>query len=396
MKSVIAKYLEIWYTEKKLPAAISRGEDEKEKKGERLILNNGERNGQGKGPKKKKPLSVRIYRALYTAVYVGAQIVKESALLLYEKGKPAVLKGAELLKSGWQSFSDKRKGAKDGAERKQPGEAVVFGKTVSRLQGKESAGRKREYVEDDYLDFEDYGRRTPPPPSKKPKKKKRIKRDNRPNFEELLRRQEEKDARRSRRGKRFLLGGLLGILILQLLCGLFAAGLYVYTGRSFRFSGVELYFRQGREYVTSEVPAKYAYGREGAPRVNMTALASWLEIETVSDRNLIYYTLKDGSRMVLMKNSRMAVLNGEQVSLSEKVVASGSQVYVPIELLIEYTDGLCINYSQKEKRVTLRRYTDPLLHTERNPVYKELTLTVCGMESAPVPELIGQTPSENA
>jgi hypothetical protein len=144
------------------------------------------------------------------------------------------------------------------------------------------------------------------------------------------------------------------------------------------------------------VPAKYAYGQEGAPRVNMTALASWLEIETVSDRNLIYYTLKDGSRMVLMKNSRMAVLNGEQVSLSEKVVASGSQVYVPIELLIEYTDGLCINYSQKEKRVTLRRYTDPLLHTERNPVYKELTLTVCGMESAPVPELVGQSPAENA
>ena len=127
--------------------------------------------------------------------------------------------------------------------------------------------------------------------------------------------------------------------------------------------------------------------------MNMTALAAWLEIETVSDRKMIYYTLHDGSRMVLMQNSRNAVINGAQITLSEKVIVSGGQVYAPLELLSDYTDGLCINYSEKEDRLTFRRYIDPELHTERNPVYKELTLTVCAIESAPLPQVNEPIPS---
>ena len=342
--------------------------------------------------RKKLPLHVKIYRALYTAVYVGAQLIRECALFLYEKVKPILLRALSYLYERWIAFKrgrEEKKSQQTEQSTQQPDSTVVFGKTVKKTAFEER--KKREYVEEDFLDFEEEKSRA----EGRRKSKKEKKRDGRPSFEEYLRRREVKTEKKKSRRIRLLIGALIAVLCLQLLCGLFALGLFVYTGVDFRFGGIEMYMREGNEYESVEISAKYAYGQDGRPRVNMTALAAFLEIETVSDRNMIYYTLKDGSRMVLMKNSRTAVLNGALINLSERVIFSGKQVYVPLELLTDYTDGLSISYSQKEDRLTLRRYTDPLLHTERNPVYKELTLTVCALDGASLPQLNEPTPSND-
>ena len=375
------------------------------KKGKEQQMNNGQQSDKipsvqsaKKRSAKKLPMRVKIYRAVYTFFYVASQLVKECALFLYKKIEPAVIDFLSFLYGKWTEWQGERKRRRQQeqdvaaqAEEEQNKETVVFGKTVKKAPSAAEQSKKRGYVEEDFLDFDEEDQKR----GRKRKKKGKKEKNKRPSFEEFLRRKEERDARRSHRGKRFLVGVLVGVLSLQLLSGLFAAGLYLYLGNDIRLSGVDLYFRQGKELETHSVSARYAYGENGAPRVNMTALAAWLEIETVSDRKMIYYTLHDGSRMVLMQNSRNAVINGAQITLSEKVIVSGGQVYAPLELLSDYTDGLCINYSEKEDRLTFRRYIDPELHTERNPVYKELTLTVCAIESAPLPQVNEPIPSRD-
>ncbi len=354
-----------------------------------------------KSSKKALPLSVKIYRAVYTAVYVAAQLIRECALYLYERLAPLLKKGGSWLlekaKALFEGIFLRLAERKERKEAEKPKPKVLFGqvqKTESERFG--SMKKKPAYIEDDFLDFEDEDRRKR---KKRLKKKKKSKKKGaqqdaqsiksaRPNFEEYLWRKEEKKQRRAQGRRRLLFGALISVLVLQILCGLFSVGLYVYTGNNFRFSGTDLYFREGKSYEVHGMSAKQAYGADGTPMFNMTALAGWLELETVSDRNYVYYTLKDGSRIVLMKDSRTAVLNGESINLSQAVVFSGKQVYAPVELIGDYTSGLFVSYSEKEKRVTLQRCPDPVLSTQRNPIYLELTLTVCGIERAPLPVLI--------
>jgi hypothetical protein len=151
---------------------------------------------------------------------------------------------------------------------------------------------------------------------------------------------------------------------------------------------MDVYFREGKSYSRYSVSKKAGYTHQGSPKVDLNALAKFLKLETVSDQNCVYYTMRDGKRIVLTRNSAVALLDGVKVNLSEAVVFSGTRVLVSVELITEYTEGLLVSYSEKETRLTIQRQKDEELSNSRETVYKEWKLNVSALEEAPLPEVV--------
>lgn len=353
-----------------------------------------------KRPVRRLPLSKRIYRAVYTFFYVAAQLVKECALFLFEKAKNLPKKAQKafagglyrLKKAEEQRKSEKIKEA-EAAEKggnSEQNESVRQQTTVAGRQdkgGKKKSlksvfssfgGKKQQYADRDFLDFEEetgggFLRK---------KKKKEL-----PTFDEVLYYKEERRQRRQQRARTALVRFLAVVLGVQILAFAFGGGLYLYTGYAFSIGTMEVHLKEGGQTVKYSVSKKTGCTEDGGLRIDMTALASFLELETVSDKNYVYYTLADGKRIVFIKDSKTALLDGSRITLSDKVSFVGTRVYVPVELITDYTEGIGVSYSEKENRLTLTRQKDEDLSNSREEVYKDWRLLVSSIERAPLPRL---------
>lgn len=353
------------------------------------------KSNSGVTPKRKKPLplSKRIYRAVYTFVYVVLQLAREGLLWLFEKAEALYLWAEDAfvkiarfllaLKEQWFEKKSREEGqfAKEEAHasvtKEKQKEKAPF---VEKLRSVFSKKKEPLYAEKDFLEFEEEERTG--------KKKSKKKKKDLPTFDDLLLYNEEKKQRRARRWQKVLTGFLTAALALQIFFLAFLGGLYIYTGNSFSFGSMDLYLKEGKETVKYELPQKVAYTQNGTPRVDFNVLAKFLELEAVSDQNYAYYTLTDGKRIVFIKDSATAFLDDCRVTLSEKVIFSGTKVYVPVDLIVDYTEGIGVSYSEKEKRLTLTRQKDEELSNSRGDVYKEWILNVSAIEKAPLPEII--------
>jgi hypothetical protein len=357
---------------------------------------------KGKGRAKKIPFARRAYRALYTAVYVAAQLLLHAAGWLAEKAEALLVAVLRVLYpyyrkgSAWffgrlraderkEGAKEERAGERDPlenhpGEEPSPKESTAPAKDRLTLRQRLKAYVQREkskpkYREKDYLEFEEQ--------STGKKRKKEL-----PTFDELLQHKEEATQKRMRGAKRALVVFLAAVLALQIAAFSVSAGVYVYTGNDFTIGSMDVYFREGKSYSRYSVSKKAGYTHQGSPKVDLNALAKFLKLETVSDQNCVYYTMRDGKRIVLTRNSAVALLDGVKVNLSEAVVFSGTRVLVSVELITEYTEGLLVSYSEKETRLTIQRQKDEELSNSRETVYKEWKLNVSALEEAPLPEVV--------
>ena len=181
-------------------------------------------------------------------------------------------------------------------------------------------------------------------------------------FQKKLDKRQKRDARREeRRAKRSLFVRILPCLLagavvtLELsFCGRFLF-LYVKDAIDAGESAVTMnvYFEKNDQSNTT-VPGKYAHTAGGtALRFDMTFLAGCLGLRTFGGEESVLYTTSAGDKLRVYNNSNTVVINGRRIGLSSTVVFDRTKVYVPLELIRYYTDGLEISYDRESKLLTL-------------------------------------------
>ena len=135
------------------------------------------------------------------------------------------------------------------------------------------------------------------------------------------------------------------------------------------------------------VSAKNAYSDDGKkPYFSMSALAEEMDISTVSDGTTVVYTLPCGQTAKMKKDSHTVILDGSMVTLSSPVRISGGKVYVPVEMLTLYTEGL--NVSLGDGVLTILQETDEEKSLPQQTVYREFRFAVSGIRPADTPLVV--------
>ena len=311
------------------------------------------------GGKKKPPLYFRILRGLYVFFTTLWSHIEDVIAFLYVKGRRLFRRIKKAVLEKWHQSRKER--AQRKIQRKEE-------KTERAIQKKEQKILEKEKRELAAM-----------------QKAERL-RAHDPVLEEVQRQKRlQQKRKRDRRIGRAVLVLLSVVLAAQLLMLALAGVLYVKTGVSLNFGKIELLLEEGKTKKTVSISVENGYDANGQPMVDMSALASWLGFHTISDGTNVYYILSNGARIVLEQESRVAHLGGSLVMLSAPVRFAGERVYVPLELITDYTTGLGVSYSEKEKRLTLSRQKDEEKSNATVTVYKELVLTAAAIEAAPLP-----------
>lgn len=121
--------------------------------------------------------------------------------------------------------------------------------------------------------------------------------------------------------------------------------------------------------------------------VNLTEIASYLDLMVIGDNEEIMFYKKDGSFMSVKKNEYSVNINGVELLLSTPVVFNGKSVFVPAELFKNYTSGLSVDYNIYRERLTLTFVKDEEKSTSINTVYREFEfLPRLPLPIDPIPE----------
>lgn len=323
-----------------------------------------EKNGRKieSGGKKKPPLYFRVLRGLYVFFTTLWAYIEDVIAFLYVKGRKLFKKGKKATTETMHRVRQEH------AQRKVKWQEEKQQRAIKAQEEKLLEREKRELTTIQ-------------------KAERRSMRD--PVLEEANRQKYlHKKKKRNQRLGRAVLALLSVVLAAQLLLLAWAGVLYVRTGISLNFGKTEMRLEEGKTKKTVSSSVANSYDANGQPMVDISALASWLDFQTISDGINVYYTLPGGARIVLEKESRVAYLSGSMVMLSAPVRFVGERVYVPLELITDYTTGLGVSYSEKEKRLTLSRQKDEEKSNTTVTVYKDLVLTAAAIEAAPLPSWI--------
>ena len=138
----------------------------------------------------------------------------------------------------------------------------------------------------------------------------------------------------------------------------------------------------------TRIPAQYAYARVGGePCFNMTFMANAFGILTYGNERSILFTFPNGQKLRVSNNSNALQIDDQPFTLKNVVRFYGSSVYMPVEFLVNYVDGLAVSYNVKSRTLTLT-LDKSVVTDEEAPLGAQIRLLPSGYVSLPQPHFI--------
>ncbi len=166
-------------------------------------------------------------------------------------------------------------------------------------------------------------------------------------------------------------------------------GLYLLNSIVLPKDSVTMVITVGGNKKRTVIPSSAAYPENSEYLYfNMSVLAECLNIATISDGKDVLYTLPCGQAARFSEGSCAAFLDGSAVTLVAPMYLVGGRVYLPLEFLTRYTEGL--NISIGDGTITFLQEKDEKNTSANNEVYKEFRFTVGRIVPADLPEISGE------
>ncbi len=124
--------------------------------------------------------------------------------------------------------------------------------------------------------------------------------------------------------------------------------------------------------------------------VNFTEISRKIPIMMIGDENEIRFYKDDGTYLTVRDNSPYVNISGVDIVLSSPVIFKGESVYVPADLLDNYTSGISVDYNVYRERLTISTAENEKLSNAVNKVYDEfqfLPMLPQGLKPIPEPEM---------
>ena len=148
---------------------------------------------------------------------------------------------------------------------------------------------------------------------------------------------------------------LLSIIVLELALIGGGGGIYLFKAVTSGAKSLSMSVVIGRNSaVSTTVPAEYAFESTGErPCFDMAFLAKQLGFLAYGNDSDMLYTLPGGQKLYVKDGSNTVYVDGNPASLKDAVRFERDRVYISIELLLNYTDGVGVNFDRANGKLTL-------------------------------------------
>lgn len=129
--------------------------------------------------------------------------------------------------------------------------------------------------------------------------------------------------------------------------------------------------------------------RNGVLYFPIDALSELCQLTITGLNNDLKYIPRESTdqsiRFIVGTNT--AYVNGERIHMSAPSFTSGDQLYIPLDFLEKYTNGLIINKDDKLSKIVISRYITGQNETKDKNIYANLTFKLhCPVNIASIPE----------
>lgn len=151
---------------------------------------------------------------------------------------------------------------------------------------------------------------------------------------------------------------IFSTILFGFLCGI-GAGFFLLATKLHGFSFNETYtYRVGMESTKTENLKKFEYEvgeLDGTNElyVNFSRMLEYCEFyETGNGKEYRYILPSDGSYFIVTVDSTRVDINGNIIHMNAPTIYSEGKLYLPLDFLDRYIDGITVTVSMKEKKVT--------------------------------------------
>ena len=172
--------------------------------------------------------------------------------------------------------------------------------------------------------------------------------------EMLKKMKEEKKKRRAYLAKLFMYRFLVYLIVLTLLLSVIAAVFFVNLRKVDKIQKEDLiYYLADRKKVTLPYDTVV---QNDVMYVDFSGIADAFGMALTGDANLLRYVSDTGNEYVkFTPESYMVNVNENSIRLSAPTLYDGEKLFVPLDFITEYMDGILVKYDDKEHTLTVRR-----------------------------------------
>ncbi len=165
---------------------------------------------------------------------------------------------------------------------------------------------------------------------------------------------QENKKRRAAMAKLFFYRFLVYLLLLALILSVFSVIFFINLNKVDKSDKSDFIY-----YLADNKKSRIPYDtvkRNGAVYVNLSEIAEKFDISiTGSYDELRFLPDKNDEYVRFYPDSRTAYVNGNPIILSVPAVLEDECLWIPIDFITRYVDGISLKYNEKERTITVKR-----------------------------------------